>query len=99
MHRGDVVASATANRADELVHCGVGFNLHQSRDLDSAHVAHAREIVSQQVNDHQIFCTVLDVALEGERGGAACGAACGASASSSGRGTYVKIKSLGGVNM
>ena len=75
MHRGDVVASATANRADELVHCGVGFNLHQSRDLDSAHVAHAREIVSQQVNDHQIFCTVLDVALEGERGGAVCGAA------------------------
>ena len=46
---------------DQLVHGLVGLDLHQRRHLDRARLAHHRQVVAEQVDDHQVLGAELRV--------------------------------------
>ena len=57
----DVVAQPPAHRRDELVHARVGLHLHQRRHLHGPRLAHHRQVVAQQVDDHQVLGAELGI--------------------------------------
>ena len=53
------VAKPTANRRHHLVDGRVAFDRHELRDFHAADLANATEIVANQIDDHEIFSSVL----------------------------------------
>ena len=70
LHRGDVRAEVAADGADQLVHGLVGLDVHQHRHLDGARLAHHRQVVAEQVHDHQVLGAEPGVARPGARAAA-----------------------------
>ena len=57
--RGPHLAAAAADSGDELVDGGEGLEGDEGGDVDGAGVAHAAQVVAQQVHDHQVLRPVL----------------------------------------
>ena len=53
---------ATRDGADQLMHGLIRFHFHQPRDVDAADFADARQIVPDEIDDHQIFRAVAGIA-------------------------------------
>ena len=58
----DAVAQPAAHRRDELVHARVGLDAHQLGHLDRAGRADHRQVVAEQVDDHQVLAAELRLA-------------------------------------
>src|SRR5450432_127320 len=58
------------NGGHEMVDCRVALEREQLGDAHAAGERHAGEVVPHEVDDHQVFCSILDALLEGaaERG-------------------------------
>src|SRR5690606_2034120 len=44
--------------ADQMVYVGVAFDAEQFGHSDAAEGAAAAEVIAQQVDDHQVFCSI-----------------------------------------